>query len=110
MQLQYCAYHWIQDHSNYHAEILVVDVLDLVGQKDVRVQADLRVPWVDLAFEDLDQEEAYPEVASLVSCPEVDPSSFLVDGHVDADVDFEDPDLEVALVGFLTALQTENRT
>jgi len=27
---------------------------------------------------------------------------------VDVDVDFEDLDLEVALVGFLTVLQTEN--
>ena len=32
VQVQYCAYHWIQDHSNYHVEILVVDVLDLEGQ------------------------------------------------------------------------------
>jgi len=109
VQLQYCAYHWIQDHSNYHVEILVVDVLDLEGQKDVHVPVDLHVPWVDLAFEVLDQEEASLEVASSVSCPEVDPSSSLVDGHVDVDVDFEDLDLEVALVGFLTVLQTENR-
>lgn len=99
--------HWIQDHSNYHVEILVVDVLDLEGQKDVHVLVDLHVPWVDLAFEVLDQEEAFLEVASSVSCPEVDPSSFLVDGHVDVDVDFEDLDLEVALVGFLTVLQTD---
>ena len=42
VQLQYCAYHWIQDHSNYHVEILVVDVLDLEGQKDVHGQVDLQ--------------------------------------------------------------------
>jgi hypothetical protein len=110
VQLQDCAYHWIQDHSNYHVEILVVDVLDLEGQKDVHVQVDLHAPWADLAFEVLDQEAACLEVASLVSYPEVAPSSFLVDGHVDVDVDFEDLDLEVALVEFLTALQTENST
>lgn len=65
---------------------------------------------MDLAFEVLDQEGASLEVASLVSYLEVAPSSFLVDGHVDVDVDFEDLDLEVALVGFLTVLQTENST
>jgi hypothetical protein len=60
---------------------------------------------VDLAFEVLDQEEAFLVVAFLVSSPEVAPSSFLEDGHVDED--FEDLGLEVALVGFLTVLQTE---
>ena len=65
---------------------------------------------MDLAFEVLDQEAASLEVGSLVSYPEVAPSSFLVDGHVDVDVDFEGLDLEVALVGFLTVLQTANST
>jgi hypothetical protein len=46
----------------------------------------------------------------LVSYPEEAPSSFLEDGHVDVDEDFEDLGLEVALAGFSTVLQTENST
>lgn len=62
---------------------------------------------MDLAFEVLDQEEAFLEAASLVSSLEVAPSSFLEDGHVDVDEDFGDLGLEVALVGFLTVPQTD---
>lgn len=36
--------HWLQDHSNYHAGILVVDVLGLEDQEDVHVQVELHVP------------------------------------------------------------------
>jgi hypothetical protein len=108
--LEYTAYHWLQDHSNYHVGILVVDVLGLVVQVGVHVQVDLHVPWVDPAFEVLDQEGASLEVASLVSYPEEAPSSFLEGGHVDAGEDFEDLGLEAALVGFSTELQTENST
>lgn len=83
-----------------------MDVLGLEGQEDVHVQVDLHVPWEDQAFEVLDQEEASLEVASLASYPEEAPSSFLEDGHVDVDEDFEGLGLEAALVGFSTVLQT----